>query len=529
MRSAKLCALLGALCLVVSCGGDDSTDPANPTRPAVRQIGPLDSAIAPRLLENVRAVPTSMQGDSPTLLQGATLAGLTYSLNEELKATYRAGHTIVLLDATTEHIEALHKVIGDGVASSLQEGEVLLAYALRRERRVPKATLVLKVRPSPLRTPAGTPEPTGLQDDERALRRSVDRVVAELTQVPNLVASVPRNPNQPAIWQDNALQVATLVSQTAGVYNTSVSLFALHACIDNTDHYVVTAGSDWTATDAKFQSAATELGATSMYYDADNNVYVVANWADDPSLTYCSSGGFGSNQADICRYINYPLQYELLMLPPSAGLVQQINAAPPATQGQSVTLENGFSFDIGGSVNVSGDGPQAGLSAGASWSNTTSTTVPPLLLEAGNQGNEGAFWTFKYCTNGEEPDTNTNCTSHVQTTKDVCRAQFGDFTGTNPQQGQTRNGKLSNSVQSVHWQQPTSGRTGSSFDIGVYFTPVIATTTANLWGPPPHKFDQGDADAGCNTFGCDCASSTTPARLTQSVIFKVPYPSTVCQ
>src|SRR5690606_24622540 len=141
-----------------------------------------------------------------------------------------------------------------------------------------------------------------------------------------------------------------LASQTGGVYNTEVELFALYSCKDEADHYVVTAGSDWTAVDAKFQSAATELGPTSMYYDQANDVMVVANWADDPQLTYCSSPSSASLNADICRYINYPLEYDLVMLPPSTGSVLQLNAAPPATQGQSVTVQNGFTFSVGGTV-----------------------------------------------------------------------------------------------------------------------------------------------------------------------------------
>ena len=525
MRSAKLCALLGVLCLVVTCGGDDSTDPANPTRPAVRQIGHLDSAIAPQMLENVHAVTFSVQGDSPILLQGATLSQLTHSHNEQLRATYRAGYTIVLLDATTEHIEALHNVIGDGVPATLQEGESILAYTLRRDRRVAKATLVMNVLLSPLRTSGGEAELTGLLDNERALRRSVDRVVAELSQPPNVAERLPRDPNQNVDLEDNPVQNTTLATQTGGVYNTSVNVYALHSCLENADRYVVTAEADWTATDAKFQSAATELGSTSMYYDQANDLMVVANWADDPTLTYCSSPSAFSSDADICRYINYPLEYDLVMLPPSTGTVLQLNAAPPATQGQSVTVQNGFSFSVGGGVNVSGMGPGAGLSASASWSDTTSTTVPPLLLEVGNQGNQGAFWKFKYCTHGEEPDADSNCTSHVQTVKDVCRAQFGDFSGTNPQQGQTSDGKLSNSVQGIHWKQPVASRSGTTFDIQVSFTPVIATTTANLWG----SSNQDRANAGCNPFNCDCVSKTTATRQALSVTFKVPYPSTVCK
>ncbi len=522
MKSAKHCAVLALLCLVVACG-DNAGETSSGDLTRVRVIGELDSAISAKILERVQATPFSMQRDSPILAQGAALSQLQDSHKEHLEATYRAGHSIVLLDATTEHIAALHEVVGEGLATELKSAEVVLAYALRREQRIPRATLLLAVRPDP--PLAGEPEATGPDDDERALRRSVDRVVNELAHQPNVGSEMPGDPNRQAIWQDNPLQTTTLANQTAGVYNTSISVYALHACNENTDHYVVTAESDWTATDAKFQSAGTELGDSSMYYDADKDLYVVANWTDDPDLNYCSSGGAFRDNADICRYIDYPLQYELVMLPPGTGTVLQIDAAPPATQGRSATLQNGFSFGIAGSVNVSGKGPQAGLSAGATWSNIESTTVPPLQLEVGNQGNEGAFWTFKYCTDGEEPDEHSDCTSHVQTTKDVCRAQLGDFSGTNPQQGQTPSGKLSNSVQSVHWEQPTSGRTAGSFDIDVQFTPVIATTTANLWGPT----GKDNANAGCNGAGCDCVSTTTSARLTQSITFKVPYPSTVCQ
>ncbi|MHC0039825.1 hypothetical protein, partial [Pseudoneobacillus sp. C159] len=75
---------------------------------------------------------------------------------------------------------------------------------------------------------------------------------------------------------------------------------------------------DWTPTQAKFQSAATELGDDSMYLTVPYPSYfVVANWQDDPTLTYCSSPEAGSLNADICRYINYPLQYEVQMVPQS--------------------------------------------------------------------------------------------------------------------------------------------------------------------------------------------------------------------
>jgi len=45
---------------------------------------------------------------------------------------------------------------------------------------------------------------------------------------------------------------------------------------------------------------------------------------------------------------------------------------------------SGFSFTIGGTVNVSAKGPGGGISAGATWINTTTTSVPPLIVEVSN-------------------------------------------------------------------------------------------------------------------------------------------------
>ncbi len=101
-------------------------------------------------------------------------------------------------------------------------------------------------------------------------------------------------------------------------------------------------------------------------------------------------------------------------------------------------------------MNVSGTGPSAGISAGMTWINTQVTTVPPLDLKLSQTGNQGADWTFKYCTGGDEPDAGTNCTSHVQMAWDkVCRSQLGDNSGTNPQQGQTPHGAFTDAVQTA--------------------------------------------------------------------------------
>ena len=107
----------------------------------------------------------------------------------------------------------------------------------------------------------------------------------------------------------------------------------------------------------------------------------------------------------LCRYANYPLYYEVDIVPPAGPRVVQVNAAPAGDQGLSSSYSSGFSFSIGGGVNVSGDGPDIGIQVGASWSNEVSTTVPPLVIAAGDMGpgSQGTFTRYQYCTNGNEP------------------------------------------------------------------------------------------------------------------------------
>ena len=322
------------------------------------------------------------------------------------------------------------------------------------------------------------------------------------------------------------------------MYNTPINVYALHRCLDNTDHYVVTAGADWTATNAQWQDASTNFdagGSSTLSCNQPINDWpctedeLIIEWiAND--RTYCSSDGAFGQDSNVCRYINYPLSYALQMVPLNTGTVTQTNVAPAATQGQATTFSSGFSFTIGGTVNVSASGPGGGISVGATWSNITQTVVPPLIVESGNTGtgNEGTFWTFKYCTTGLEPDPGTDCTSHVQMVKDVCQAQLGDpSSGTNPQQGQTPDGKFSNAVQSAHWAADLDTRGDApSFEIEVAFTANLANTTAHLGG---NGALDPDPIVGCNGAGCACVSETQTVPESKSIIFKIPFPSTVCQ
>jgi hypothetical protein len=489
----------------------------------VRQIGHLTSVIADRILGQVDAVPFARRHDSPILLQGKTTSGLTRGHERALKATYQAGHTIVLLDATMAHIKALHGIIGAGVTYRSKNSGLVMAYTLRQENHIPTATLLTNVHRSPLRTPSGDPDPSGLQDDELAFNRAADLTVTELRHIPNVsVPGPPRDPNQPISWQDNPLQTTTFaLNGPGGVYNTPINVYALHRCLDGTDHYVVTAGADWTATNAKWQSAGDQDNTMRL----DPNGHLVVDWQDNRDR--CASPGAFSGHSNICRYINYPMSYTLKMVPPDTGTVNQTNAAPAATQGEATTYQSGFSFNIGGAVNVSAKGPGGGISAGATWINTTSTTVPPLIVEVSNTGNEGVDWTFRYCTTGLEPDPGTNCTSHPQMVRDVCVSQLGDTSGTNPQQGQTPVGKFSDAVQGAHWEAQPDTRVGSTFDIEVAFEARLAYTIAHLGGNEGPT--DPDPNLGCNAFSCGCVSETTPTPLPTSFVFQVPFPSTTCQ
>jgi hypothetical protein len=105
----------------------------------------------------VRVVPFTLKHDSPILLQGNTLARLSDSQTKELKATYQAGYSIMLLAVNMAHINALHAIVGIGMTYRSKDTALLLAYAVRRENFIPTTTLVTRLDPSPLQTPNGDP------------------------------------------------------------------------------------------------------------------------------------------------------------------------------------------------------------------------------------------------------------------------------------------------------------------------------------------------------------------------------------
>jgi hypothetical protein len=73
---------------------------------------------------------------------GKRVLGLRPAERSALQQAYDAGQAILLLDASTHDIEALHVLLEDGVAHESSTDPVVLAYALRQENHIPTARLV---------------------------------------------------------------------------------------------------------------------------------------------------------------------------------------------------------------------------------------------------------------------------------------------------------------------------------------------------------------------------------------------------
>lgn len=494
----------------------------------VQQIGDLGGRISEAVASaavaaGVRVVPFSPRRDpraTPIILAPGTafvkrggkhVGGLQQAERAAIRQAYAAGQVILLLDASTHDIEALHRLLDDGVALQSTTHPTVLAYALRQENKIPKARLVADPLGDSLEASDGS------EDD---LSRSLDVVIEEMTRPPAVPTPSPRSTN----WGDSPVQSTILTSTTNGTYNTPVEVYALHSCQRNMDYYLVNTGGTWTPMEARYESASVRDGQIST--DAQGNLHV--NWQGNDS--HCTGGievALGPNPDErICRYMNYPLFYEIDIVPPSGPKVVQVNAAPAGDQGLSASYTSGFSFSIGGGVDVSGDGPSGGIQAGVSWDNSVSTTVPALAIQAGNKGNQGTFTKYLYCTVGDRVQ---DCTPTIQMGGEsgLCR----QFVVGRPQNGQTPNGRLSNVAQTVNWQVDPATYTAGTFDVTVTFQVDLATSTSLLWTgwflnhPNDKKFGP---DGYCNAFGCSCGINTQSTPVTLSYTFKVPFPSRQC-
>jgi hypothetical protein len=494
----------------------------------VQEIGEVSGAIAKVFAsEDVVLAPFSTRMDprtTPILVAPGTVfatrrqdpvSGRGASEARAIQLAYEAGQPVVLLDASMHDIEGLHRLVADGVAPESSTDSVVLAYSLRKENNTPSARLVTYPVKEDLDDNRSKNERNG---DTLATIRAVEIVRAELGRPPS-----PSGTANPTDWGSSPVQSTIITSTDRGTYNTPIAVFALHSCQQNKDYYLVNTGGTWTPTEARFQSAS-RIGGTLRRIGNTDDLDV--DWQDNDAN--CSGGlavykgAFGGNDSRICRYTNYPLFYQIDILPPSGPKVVQVNSAPAGDQGKSANYTSGFSFSIGGGVDVSGKGPSGGIHAGVTWDNSVSTTVPPLVVEAGNVGNQGTFTRYKYCTIGS---TDRDCQPAIQMVGS--EAACVQFVVGRPQNGQTPNGRLSNVAQTVNWQVDPNTYTADTFDITVNFNGELATSTSKLW--LGFLRTRADPKGNCNSFGCSCGIDSQTKPLKVSYTFKVPRPSNRCQ
>ena len=358
--------------------------------------------------------------------------------------------------------------------------------------------------------------------------QALEIVLEELT-LPPAVGLAALDTASSTDWGSSPVQKFSLTSTDRGTYNTPVEIYALHSCRENKDYYLVNTGGTWTPTAARAESASKNAG---QIHSFGGGTRLDVTWQNNRS--YCEGGHwvckvFGpcdiGSDSRACRYTNYPLFYEVDIVPPSGPRVVQVNAAPAGDQGQSTSYTSGITFSIGGGVDVSGSGASGGFNAGVTWDNSVSTTVPSLAIEAGQRGNQGTFTRYRYCTVGS---TAQDCTSTIQMVGQEFPCE--KFVVGQPQNGQTPNGRLSNVAQTVNWQVDPATYRGTTFDITVTFEAALADSTTKLWGPLATTTPSPSGPPGhCNAFGCSCAIENdfrTPVRLSHT--FKVPLPSQRC-
>jgi len=513
--------------------------------PVVQQIGNLGGSVAEAVISEVRVVPFSPRIDArttPILLAGGKayvlrgrpdrVGGVDRAEKRALRQAYEAGQTIVVLGAIPADIEALHVLLGEGVAIAATDSDpISLAYALRLENNVPTATAVSEILSS-LR------DDDDLAAHDRAFERAIDIVVDDLLHPP--VVSEPLPPPTAAgstfDWSDSPVMHTTFASTSWGVWNTPVDVYALHACQADVrtgifyDYYLVNTGGNWTATEAKYQAASKNLGELSPVKPDGMRVdWKDFAWDERPSnrcnggYDVCLNFGCFVDDARICRYVNYPLSYKIEFVPSPGPEIIQVDAQPRGDQGRSTTYSSGFTWHLGAEVNVSGKGPSGRVEASVTWDNTVTTTVPAMAVLAGNTEQQGAYTTYKYCTSGDGP----GCKSTVQMSSAGGSCNYGAVSL--PQQGQTPDGKLSGVAQTVLWRVNPDSYVGDTFDVEVSWTGEIVNSTSRLWSTHLQHFPQVYGSYGyCNGYGCNCAINTPPRSLVQSYTFKIPIPSKDC-
>jgi len=534
--------LLSSCVALIASGCSDSAKSQSGEYEVVQLIGNYNNATIEAVRSDLVVVPFSPDYNpqvTPIMIAPGVLDpvdALTQQEKDAIKASYEAGQTLALIAPSTIDVEALHELLGAGAAYTSTTHPIHMAYITRMEKSNPVSRVLQNVRASP-----STAQDAGA--DERAYARAYTILVEDLKRAP-----LQNNESAPIMSEQTvntlvALQSTFLTSTTSGNYSTTVDIYAAHICESNQtkpqpyDMYLVTSSGDWTASDAKWQSASAREGELYLSDCAGNVQCLVEDWKDtddycDGGIAIASDVPFNKYDLRLCRYMNYPKQYSVSFVPPAGIKTDQANAAPSATQGTASSYSTGFAFSLGGNVNISGKGPAAGLQLGVTWSQKTTVSVPPLLLKAGITGNEGRYTDYVYCTGGTG-DKDGSCISTVQMKgKGVCV----DYDVGEPQDGQTPSGSMSTVKQSVQWVVGEDGTypgiygNATHYPITVNWSVDLATSTSRLWPGPfsaPGSDDNGPTGM-CNDSGCSCSIETTTNPITASYTFKVRLPSSDC-
>ncbi|MEE9237963.1 MAG: hypothetical protein V3U58_00215, partial [Thermodesulfobacteriota bacterium] len=385
-----LCALAG-VSLLLATGCDSDYESYSGFR--VFQIGELNSVIAGGLASQLNLVPYEGQSNGPIIMQGDTIFLLSDEEEEGIQATFEAGFSIALLDADQDAIDDLQRITGhDLIVTHTSESDpIRLAYIVRKEEEIFTDHVIIN------------PLSLDLTEGDSALITAENIVIDDLMRLPNPTKDEfdgegPVNVANVSLHQ----QIISIPQPNNGAFTTTVKFYTYHECYTTQnkggltcaenptllDSYLLAAEADWTP--------GTRIDSTDQTNIVDNVRKVTGWWNDNE--TFCFGSGVkpnkdAANNNTACRVINYPEFYALEMSAPKAieGTLLQVKAAPPSTKGKTTSYTSGFSFNIGGSINISGKGPDAGFQVGASWNNSVSTVVPPLDVKAGNLANQGAF------------------------------------------------------------------------------------------------------------------------------------------
>src|SRR5262249_27092618 len=208
--------MAGLLLLLSTMGaGADGSDSL-----VVQQIGDVRGPIAEAIASAVTIVPFSSHLDAratPIILatgkafvrqgdgQGHRVGWLRPEEHRAIRQAYDGGQVILLLDASTHDIEALHVLLEDGVTHESSTDPVVLAYALRQVHRIPTARLV-----------------THPVADELALSRALEIVLEEFTRP----SATPHRSTTAGStnWGDSPVQSTILTSTDRGTYNTPTEI-----------------------------------------------------------------------------------------------------------------------------------------------------------------------------------------------------------------------------------------------------------------------------------------------------------------